>query len=244
MQDSARSHSRNRLAFAHATATTTLHIVASLLGHAADSPMLLHFPLSSVPDWKEPVLTILVLPFTFGLLIPGPTYSQCLLFVIHSGVLLYTARPHSWTHRLVLSLLYLICSYFAVFFFSSNIKYDTSHMLCSSQSLTRLSSCRGCTSMSKALLQLQHFHVKLNSLASDSKTCVELFYMSDTLASTCLCDMLPHSHLWALSPPLMTRRNWSWQESGESEVSKSELSRRFGEPEMSKMSNTQTVWII
>ena len=94
----------------------------------------------------------LVLPFTFSLLIPGPTHPQRPPFVIHSGVLLYTARPHSWTHRLVLSLLYLICSYFAVFFFSSNIKYDTSHMLCSSQSLTRLSSCRECTSMSKALL--------------------------------------------------------------------------------------------
>ena len=34
-----------------------LRIVASLLGHAADSPTLLHFPLSSVPDREEPVLT-------------------------------------------------------------------------------------------------------------------------------------------------------------------------------------------
>ena len=59
MQDSARSHSRTRSAFAHATATTTLRIVASLLGHAADSPTLSHFPLSSVPDREEPVLTVL-----------------------------------------------------------------------------------------------------------------------------------------------------------------------------------------
>ena len=34
-----------------------LRIVASLLGHAADSPTLSHFPLSSVPDREEPVLT-------------------------------------------------------------------------------------------------------------------------------------------------------------------------------------------
>ena len=34
-----------------------LCIIASLLGHAADSPMLSHFPLLSVPDQEEPVLT-------------------------------------------------------------------------------------------------------------------------------------------------------------------------------------------
>ena len=39
------------------TTTTMLHIIASLLGHAADSPTLSHFPLSSVPDREEPVLT-------------------------------------------------------------------------------------------------------------------------------------------------------------------------------------------
>ena len=58
MQDSAQSHSRTRSAFAHATATTMLHIVATLLGHAADSPTLSHFPPSSGPDQKEPVLTL------------------------------------------------------------------------------------------------------------------------------------------------------------------------------------------
>ena len=57
MQDSAQSHSQTWLAFAHVTATTTLRIVASLLGHAADSPMLLHFPLLSVPNQEELVLT-------------------------------------------------------------------------------------------------------------------------------------------------------------------------------------------
>ena len=39
------------------TTTTTLHIVASLLRHTADSLTLSHFPLSSVPDREEPVLT-------------------------------------------------------------------------------------------------------------------------------------------------------------------------------------------
>ena len=34
-----------------------LRIIASLLGHAADSPTLSHFPLSSVPDREELVLT-------------------------------------------------------------------------------------------------------------------------------------------------------------------------------------------
>ena len=55
MQDSTRTQS----AFAHTTATTTLRIVASLLRHAADSPTLSHFPLLSVPDQEEPVLTVL-----------------------------------------------------------------------------------------------------------------------------------------------------------------------------------------
>ena len=59
MQDSARSHSRNRSAFAHTTATTTLCIVATLLGHTTDSPMLSHFPPSSGPDREELVLTVL-----------------------------------------------------------------------------------------------------------------------------------------------------------------------------------------
>ena len=40
------------------TATTTLRIVATLLRHAADSPMLSHFPPSSGPDREEPVLTL------------------------------------------------------------------------------------------------------------------------------------------------------------------------------------------
>ena len=35
-----------------------LRIVASLLGHTADSPTLSHFPLSSVPNREEPVLTL------------------------------------------------------------------------------------------------------------------------------------------------------------------------------------------
>ena len=35
-----------------------LHIVTTLLGHAADSPTLSHFPPSSGPDRKEPVLTL------------------------------------------------------------------------------------------------------------------------------------------------------------------------------------------
>ena len=90
-------------------------------------------------------------------------------FVIHSCVLLYMARLYSRTHRLALLLLYLICSYFTVFFLSSNIKYNTSCVLRSSRSLTRLSSCKGCTTASKALLRLQRFCVKLNSLASDPK---------------------------------------------------------------------------
>ena len=97
----------------------------------------------------------LALPFTFSLLIPGPTHSRCLPFVICSLALLYTACLYSWTHHLTLSLSYLICDYFAVFFLSSNINnYDTSHMLHSSQSLTRLSSCKGHTTASKALLRL------------------------------------------------------------------------------------------
>ena len=57
MQDSAQSHSRNQSAFTHVTATTMLHIIASLLGHAADSLTLSHFPPSSVSDQEEPVLT-------------------------------------------------------------------------------------------------------------------------------------------------------------------------------------------
>ena len=59
MQDSAWSLSWTHLAFTHATATTTLHIVATLLRHTADSPMLSHFPSSSGPDGEEPVLTVL-----------------------------------------------------------------------------------------------------------------------------------------------------------------------------------------
>ena len=58
MQDSARSHSGTWSAFAHATATTMLCIVATLLGHAADSPTLSHFPPLSGPDQEEPVLTV------------------------------------------------------------------------------------------------------------------------------------------------------------------------------------------
>ena len=96
----------------------------------------------------------LALPFTFSLLIPRPTHSRCPPFVIRSLTLLYTVRLYSWTHCLALLLSYLVCRYFTVFSLSSNINFDTSRVLCPSRSLTRLGSCKGCTTASKALLRL------------------------------------------------------------------------------------------
>ena len=111
----------------------------------------------------------LALPFTFSLLIPGPTHSRRPPFVIRRLALLYTARLYSRTHRLAFLPSYLACRYFAVFSLSSNIDFDTSRMLCPSRSLTRLGSCKGRTTASKALLRLQRFRAKLNWLASDPK---------------------------------------------------------------------------
>ena len=106
---------------------------------------------------------------------------------------------HSWTHCLTLSLSYLVCTYFTVFSLSSNINdYDTSCILCPSRSLTRLGSCRGRTTASKALLQLQRFHAKLNSLASNPKPVLKT---SRTLHGTfpCVGHSRVHSPQWCIA---------------------------------------------
>ena len=114
------------------------------------SSFVIHFGFSS-PRFD---ICTLALPFTFSLLIPGSTHPRHPPFVIRSLVLLYTARLYSRTHRLALSLPYLVCRYFAVFSLSSNIDFDTSRVLRPSRSLTRLGSCKGRTTASKALLRL------------------------------------------------------------------------------------------
>ena len=123
----------------------------------------------------------LALPFTFSLLIPGPTHSRRPPFVIRRLALLYTARLYSRTHCLAFSPSYLACRYFAVFSLSSNIDFDTSRVPRSSRSLTRLGPCKGCMTASKALLRLQHFRAKHNSLASDPKPALKT---SRTLCGT------------------------------------------------------------
>ena len=131
----------------------------------------IHFGFSS----SQLDICTLALPFTFSLLIPGSTHPRHPPFVIRRLALLYTARLYSRTHCLTFSPSYLACRYFAVFSLSSNIDFDTSCMLRSSRSPTRLGPCKGCTTASKALLRLQRFRAKLNSLASDPKTCAEDF---------------------------------------------------------------------
>ena len=149
-------------------------------------------------------------------------------FVIRSRVLLYTARLYSRTHRLALSLPYLICSYFAVF---SLVRItNMTPPACSAP----LEAWQGSAHVKDAWLRpkpCSNFSAFMRSLTRSLPTqnlrwrlrepCVELSRASDTLASTRLCGASLRSHLAPAArcliepqdPPLNqwpTGRNRSW----------------------------------
>ena len=119
------------------------------------------------------------------------------------------ALPHSQAHRLALSLSYLISRYFAVFSFSSNIKYDTSCQLvtlipptCSApleawQGSAHADDARlhlkPCSDFSTFVWSLTHLLPTQNLRWRLHEPCMELSHASDTLASTCLCSASLHS---------------------------------------------------
>ena len=143
----------------------------------------------------------LALPFTFSLLIPGPTHSQRPPFVIRSLVLLYMACLYSRTHRLALSLSYLICSYLAVF---PLVRISTlTPPACSApleawqgsahakDAWPRPKPCSNFSAFARSLtrsLPTQNLRWRLR------EPCMELSRASDTLASTRLCGMSLRSH--------------------------------------------------
>ena len=122
-------------------------------------------------------------------------------FVIRSRILLYTARLYSRTHRLALSLSYLICSYLAVFplvRISTLIPPACSAPLEAWQGSAHVKDARlhpkPCSDFSAFTRSITCSLPTQNLCWRLREPCVELSHASDTLASTHLRGASPRSH--------------------------------------------------